>query len=87
MATQIVEKVPHNKVGKGKDNEVIELSWQQLTPGDAQPEDFEILEPSEGVNADVPAHGQCGDNESEYRALLKKGAADKGKSAYRKQPK
>jgi len=70
MASRIIEKVPHNKVGKAKDNELIELSWQQLTPGEAQPE--------------VPAHGQHGNSKADHRKLLQKAGADRGKSPLRK---
>ena len=87
MAVQIVEKDKRPAKGKGEDEQVITLSEKQVDCYQADPSDFEVLEPSAGVNADVPAHGQCGRNETEYRALLKKGAADRGKSPYRKQPK
>jgi hypothetical protein len=83
MASAIIEKIPNREVGKGKDNEVIELSWTQSTPGDAKAEDFIVLQPGE---AETPSHGQCGKTESEYRKLLQKSAAVKGKSPFRSKP-
>ncbi len=74
MSTPIVEKIPHRKTGKGKDHALIELSWTQLTPGDARPEDFEVLEAEEGVGRETAGHGQHGSSRKEHKALLRKAA-------------
>jgi predicted alpha/beta-fold hydrolase len=46
------------------------LSPNQISPRDAKPTDFEILEPKDAAKLTVPFHGQCGDSESEYNRLL-----------------
>jgi len=60
MATPLIEKIPHRKVGDGKDHKKIELSWQQLTPGDAKPEDFVP------ISEELEFGGACGDTPEEY---------------------
>jgi hypothetical protein len=82
--SNIIEKEVRPEKGKGKDGEVITLSKAQHDPHLADPNDFVVLQPDEGVNAEVPAHGQHGNNKSEHRKLLRKAAGDRGKSAYRK---
>jgi hypothetical protein len=84
MSVQIVEKDKRPAKGKGEDNRLITLSEKQVDCYQADPTDFVVLDPSDGVNADVPAHGQHGNNKSEHRKLLQKAAGDRGKSAYRK---
>jgi hypothetical protein len=83
MATTIVEKLPRRKVGKGEDHSKIELGSNQMTPGDALASDFVVLTPEEGIAAEVASHGQHGNTKADYRKLLQKSAADRGKSAYR----
>jgi len=48
----------------GKD-ELIELSNNQQTPGDAKPTDFEPQ------SEEIEISGSCGDTPREYRELLK----------------
>lgn len=57
MAVQIVEKDKRPAKGTGKDNRVITLSEKQVDPYQADPNDFVVLQPDEGVNAEVAAHG------------------------------
>ncbi len=44
-------------------NQLIEQTPTQANPGAAMPTDFK-------VNESLPGHGQCGDSEREYNALL-----------------
>ena len=81
MSTNIIEKDVRPEKGKGKDNEVIALSKAQHDPYLADPNDFEVLDPSEG--AETPAHGH-GNSKADHRKLLRKSAADRGKSPFRK---
>jgi hypothetical protein len=82
MATPIIEKDPRPEVApKNQDGDVIVLSAAQHNCFLAKPEDFQITE-----DKGVPAHNQCGRNESEYRKLLQKSAAVKGKSPFRSKP-
>ena len=83
MAVQIVEKDKRPAKGTGKDNRVITLSENQVDCYQADPSDFVVLQPADGVNAEVPAHGQHGNNKADHAKLLRKAAADKGKSAFR----
>ncbi|HZR57036.1 MAG TPA: hypothetical protein VFA74_09210 [Terriglobales bacterium] len=39
------------------------MSAEQLSPGLARPEDFQ-------VNEELPFHGQCGSSAKEYKSLL-----------------
>lgn len=88
MAIPIVtkEKRPE-RAPENKDGELIVLSAAQHDPHLADPNDFEILDPIFGVNAPVPSHGQHGRSKSDHAKLLKKSAADRGKSPYRKEAK
>jgi hypothetical protein len=45
-------------------NARVELSPAQSNPSLARPEDFVVVED------DLPGHGQCGNNQREYRKLL-----------------
>ena len=82
--SNIIEKDVRPEKGKGKDNEVIALSKAQHDPHLADPSDFVVLQPADGVNAEVPAHGQHGNNKADHQKLLRKSAADRGKSPFRK---
>jgi hypothetical protein len=53
-------------------NQLIELTATQQNPGAAKPTDFQV-----GGETPLPGHGQCGENEHEYNALLAE--ADIGK--------
>ena len=75
MSKEIIRKVAPPEKGRGVDNEVIELSRNQLSPGSARPEDFE------SVNGDqLSFSGSCGDSISEYRKLTRPDR-DHGKSS------
>jgi len=52
---------------KTRKDELIELSHNQQTPGDARPEDFEP------ESEELEFSGSCGDSQREYRELLKEG--------------
>ena len=52
---------------KTQKDQLIELSHNQQTPGDARPEDFEV------ESEQIEFGGACGDNQGEYRQLLKAG--------------
>jgi hypothetical protein len=84
MATPIVEKLRRRERGEGKDHSKIELSSNQMTPGDALAPEFVVLTPDQGITAEVPSHGQHGRSKSDHRKLLQKSAADRGKSPLRK---
>jgi hypothetical protein len=81
--SNIIEKDVRPEKGRGKDGEVITLGKAQHDPHLADPNDFVVLQPDEGVTAEVPAHGQHGNSKADHQKLLRKSAADKGKSAYR----
>lgn len=60
---------------KSRDNEKIEPSANQLSPGLASPYDFDVIE-NGGVGGEtLPFDGSCGDTAGEYRKLLKIGRA------------
>jgi hypothetical protein len=85
MSVKIIERDKRPEISPENQNDKpITLSRAQHDCYLADPADFVVLQPAEGVNAATPAHNQCGRDESEYRALLKKGTADKGKSPFRK---
>jgi hypothetical protein len=48
-------------------DEVIELSHNQQTPGDARPEYFVP------ISEELEFSGSCGDSQREYRELLREG--------------
>ena len=52
---------------KTQKDELIELSHNQQTPGDAKPTDFEP------ESEELEFSGACGDTQREYRELLKEG--------------
>ena len=81
--SNIIEKDVRPEKGKGKDNEVITLSRAQHDTYLADPREFVVLQPDEGVNAEVPAHGQHGRSLEELQSLLLKAAQDRGKSSFR----
>jgi hypothetical protein len=57
---------------KGINSQRIEPSDNQMNPGLADPNDFEILENGgQDETRVVPFHGQCGDSEAEYNRLTK----------------
>jgi hypothetical protein len=58
-------------------DEVIQLSPSQTDPGKADPQDFEV---STDNSADVPGHGQRGENEKEFQQLLAIRASKAGRS-------
>lgn len=60
---------------KSRDNEKIEPSANQLSPGLASPHDWEVLENGGMGGETLPFDGSCGDTASEYRKLLKIGRA------------
>jgi hypothetical protein len=78
--SNIIEKEVRPEKGKGKDNEVITLSKAQHDPHFANPNDFVILQPDKGVNAETAGHGQHGNTKADHQKLLRKAAADKDKS-------
>lgn len=49
-------------------DQLIELTEGQQNPGLAMPTDFVVRSYSEELSQ--PFHGQCGDSETEYNALL-----------------
>jgi|HubBroStandDraft_6_1064221.scaffolds.fasta_scaffold419373_2 hypothetical protein len=50
-----------------EENTLVELTPEQTNPYLARPDQFEVIE------ADLPFHGQCGQNQREYQKLLKRG--------------
>jgi hypothetical protein len=84
MAVKIVEKDKRPKVGKGKDHEKIELSSNQMTPGDVLPDQFEILKSEDAADAEYIGDGQHGTSAAECRKIQEASASDRGKSSYRK---
>jgi 16S rRNA G966 N2-methylase RsmD len=50
-----------------KKNTLVELATEETNPYQGRPEQFEVVE------ADPPFHGQCGENQREYRNLLQRG--------------
>lgn len=87
MSVKIIERDKRPAKGSGEDNQAITLSEKQVDPYQADPNDFVVLSPEKGMNAETPAHGQHGRNKSDHAKLLKKSAADRGKSPYRKESK
>jgi len=47
---------------------LVPMSKNQMSPGLADPRDFEVME------ADTPFHKQCGSTDAEYQKLLRQGA-------------
>jgi hypothetical protein len=80
MATPVIQKLPRREVGKGEDNAKIELSSNQMTPGDALPDQFEILKSEDAADAEYIGDGQHGTNAAECRKIKEASASDRGKS-------
>jgi len=76
----IIEKDVRPELSRMKDHELIQQSGAQINCRLARPEDFVVLTPEEGITAETPGHGQCGDSKKEYRRLLEKAADAPGKS-------
>jgi len=49
------------------------MSKNQLSPGLADPRDFEVIEAGESATMSTPFHNQCGSTNAEYEALLAEG--------------
>jgi hypothetical protein len=52
------------------DEEKIELSDNQQSPYQARPEDFTVMPASEAAKRSLPGHGQHGNTQREYAAIL-----------------
>jgi hypothetical protein len=50
--------------------EKIELSLNQQNPYLARPEDFTVMPAGEAAKRSLPGHGQHGDTQREYNAIL-----------------
>ena len=83
MAVQIISREKRPKIAKTKDGEVITLTESQCDPHLADPHDFVVLTPEEGMTRETPSHGQHGRSVEELQALLLKAAQDRGKSSFR----
>ncbi len=49
------------------------MSKNQMSPGLADPRDFEVIEAGDNPAMSTPYHGQCGGTNAEYEKLLHEG--------------
>jgi len=61
---------------KNEKNTLVSMSENQMSPGLCDPRDFVVVE--EGV----PFHGQCGDNQGQYRKLVRQGELSANASGF-----
>jgi hypothetical protein len=54
-----------NSPSNREQDQIIPQTPTQLNPGGASPNDFKI-----GGEGPLPGHGQCGENQREYKSLL-----------------
>jgi len=69
---------------KAQKNALATLSPEQSNPYAAKPQDFQVSGPDEFP--ELPGHGQCGNNRTEYENLLRESERSASESNFAAEP-